>query len=157
MSIERFRDAQSSPADGFDAAHAELKSGGKRGHWIWYIFPQLDGLGSSPQARRFALSGAEAEEFLRDPELRSRLLAITATVAAQLGAGRSVPGLMGSEIDARKLVSSLTLFRQVAAALHDRDGLDEHDAVARAASDVLEIAAAQGYPPCAYTLQRLRE
>ncbi|HET7696302.1 MAG TPA: DUF1810 family protein [Vicinamibacterales bacterium] len=157
MSLDRFREAQNSAFAGFDTALDELRSGGKRSHWIWYVFPQLDGLGSSTYARTFALNGvAEAEEYLRDPELRRRLLGVTTVVAEQLRKGTAVDVLMGSDIDAKKLVSSLTLFRHVARSLPGRKGSDEYAALARAADDVLAVAAAQGYPPCAYTLGRLR-
>jgi uncharacterized protein (DUF1810 family) len=159
MSLERFRGAQDSPVDGFVDALEEIRSGGKRGHWIWYVFPQLEGLGTSAQARRFALAGEdEAAAYLHDPELRSRLLTITNAVLDAMRSGRapSLRALMGSEIDAVKVVSSLTLFRHVASALHARHRDDQYAAVARAADDVLAIAAAEGYPPCAYTLARVR-
>ena len=159
MSLQRFRDAQDSPVDGFVDALEEIRRGAKRGHWIWYVFPQLEGMGSSVQARRFALAGEdEAFAYLRDPELRSRLLTITNAVLDALRSGRapSLRALMGSEIDTLKIVSSLTLFRHVASALHARNHDDEDAAVARAAEDVLAIAAGEGYQPCAYTLMRLR-
>jgi len=157
--LERFREAQSSERAGFAAALAELRSGGKQGHWIWYVFPQIEGLGTSGMTQAFALDEDEAAEYLRDPELRSRLLTITEVVADQLRSGRvsSLPSLMGSDIDARKIVSSMTLFAHVARRLHDVEGLDAYAAVADVADDVLAIAAAQGYPPCAHTLRRLRQ
>jgi hypothetical protein len=62
---------------------------------------------------------------------------------------------MGSDLDARKLVSSLTLFGSVARALYEADGFEACRAMASAADEVLAFAAAQGYPPCAYTLRRL--
>ena len=107
----------------------------------------------------FALAGEEeAAEFLRDSELRARLLTISRAVAEQLRAGRtkSLRALMGSDIDARKLVSSLPLFGHVAKRLRDAEG-DEYSTIAAVADEVLAIAASQGYPPCAYTLQRLRQ
>ena len=158
--LERFRQAQNSQHAGYESALAELRSGGKRSHWIWYVFPQIDGLGTSGLSRRFAIDGAdEAAEFLRDAELRSRLLTITTTVAEQLRGGRatSLLTLMGSDTDARKLVSSLTLFAHVARQLHAVERLDAYAAIANLADDVLAMAAAQGYPPCAVTLRRLRE
>src|SRR5687768_1487688 len=100
--LERFRQAQMSPAVGFESALAELRHGAKHGHWIWYVFPQIDGLGMSGPSQAFALDGeVEAAEFLHDPELRSRLLTIAATVAEQVSTGRvaSLRALMGSEID----------------------------------------------------------
>ena len=157
--LERFRQAQNSSSAGFESALHELRSGGKRGHWIWYVFPQINGLGVSRLSQAFALDGEEeAAEFLRDPELRARLLTIASEVADQLRTGRtpSLRALMGSDVDARKVVSSLTLFGHVARTLHRVEGLDACEAIANVAEDVLALAAVQGYPPCAHTLRRLR-
>ena len=113
----------------------------------------------SGMTQRFALDGAEeAAEFLRDDELRSRLLTITGAVAEQLSSGRvaSLRTLMGSDIDAKKIVSSLTLFAYVARTLRDVEGIEAYATLARVADDVLDMAAAQGYPPCAITLRRIR-
>jgi uncharacterized protein (DUF1810 family) len=161
MTLERFRAAQNDPHAGFAAALDELRTGGKRGHWIWYVFPQIDGLGSSPQSQRFALHGeVETAAFLRDAELRSRYLTIASAVAEQLRAHptTSLRTLMGSEIDAVKLVSSLTLFRHVARTLHARDAVDndaDYAAIVRVADEILTRAAGEGYPACAHTLRRL--
>ena len=125
---------------------------------MWYVFPQLDGLGTSHLAQTFAIDGeTEAEEFLRADDLRSRLIAITQAVAEQLTGrpARSLRDLMGSDLDARKLVSSLTLFGNVARSLSEADGFEAFHAMASAADEVLAAAAAEGYPPCAYTLRRL--
>jgi uncharacterized protein (DUF1810 family) len=157
--LERFREAQNSSYVGFESALEELRTGGKRGHWIWYVFPQIDGLGTSGPSQMFALNGEEeAAEFLRDSELRSRLLTIANVVAEELGTGRakSLRALMGSDIDARKVVSSLTLFRYVAKKLHEVEGTDACGSIAKVADEVLAAAASQGYPPCSYTLRRLR-
>jgi uncharacterized protein (DUF1810 family) len=68
--LQRFKDAQDRPPSGFDAALAEMRAGAKRSHWIWYVFPQLAGLGSSAASLTYGLDGrAEAEEYLRDPVL----------------------------------------------------------------------------------------
>lgn len=157
--LEHFREAQNSRHAGFESALEELRTGGKRGHWIWYVFPQIEGLGTSAAARTFALSGEEeAAEFLRDAELRSRLLTITQAVAEELATGRtkSLRTLMGSDIDARKVVSSLTLFEQVARKLFEVEGLEACGPIAKVADEVLAVAASQGYPPCSFTLRRLR-
>ena len=148
--LDRFLDAQKAPHGGYADALAEIRSGRKRSHWIWYIFPQLAGLGRSPFAQAYAIDGrAEADAYLRHPVLRARLLEITQAVDDQLQGGVPLVSLMGSEIDALKLVSSLTLFRRVAAsATGDAD-------VASATSAVLARAEAQGYPPCAFTLAAL--
>jgi len=112
--LQRFHTAQANAAHGYAAALAEIRSSGKRSHWIWYIFPQLEGLGSSAEARRYALSGRlEASAYLEDPLLRARLLEITTAVAQKLERGWLLPKIMGSSIDVLKLISSLTLFEQL--------------------------------------------
>ena len=108
-------------------------------------------------AQTFAIDGDdEAVAFLRDSELRSRLLTITEAVAGQLRSGAALRTLMGSDVDARKVVSSLTLFGHVARRLSEAEGGDLYEAVAAVAAEVLNLAASQGYPPCSYTLGRLR-
>ena len=157
--VERFRRAQESADAGYEVALAELRAGRKRGHWIWYVFPQLAGLGLSPASQHFAIAdAAEAVEFLRDAELRSRLLAITAAVAERLRARQpaSLSALMGSEIDARKVVSSLTLFKNVAAQLFAAEHDTEYERLVKAADEVLSTASAEGYPPCEFTFRQLR-
>ena len=63
--LRRFRDAQAKPHAGFAAVLRELQAGRKTGHWIWYIFPQLAGLGQSPTAVYYGLAGAqEAADYL---------------------------------------------------------------------------------------------
>jgi uncharacterized protein (DUF1810 family) len=158
--LERFRAAQNAEHAGFAAALAELRSGRKQGHWIWYVFPQIEGLGMSGMTQAFAIAGAdEAAEYLRDAELRTRLLTITDAIATQLRGGRvaSLRALMGSDVDARKVVSSLTLFGHVARRLHHIEGTSAYGAVADAADEVVTMAAAEGYPPCTHTLRRLEE
>src|SRR5262245_15798116 len=102
--LDRFREGQASPRAGFACALAEIRSGRKCGHWIWYVFPQISGLGSSEFSRRFAIADeAEAEAFLRDPELRSRLLTMADALADQID-GDAAPSLrtvMNSEIDSQ--------------------------------------------------------
>lgn len=156
--LQRFKDAQDRPGSGFESALSEIRAGGKRGHWMWYVFPQLSGLGHSAASRTYGIEGiAEAEDYLRDPLLRSRLLTIATVVAEQVEQrGRhSLEWLMGSSIDATKLVSSLTLFGEVANQLHVAEGLDEYASIARVAKRILAVAAAEGYPPCQFTLSHL--
>jgi uncharacterized protein (DUF1810 family) len=154
--LARFKQAQARTPGGYEAALQEIESGQKRGHWIWYVFPQLTGLGHSPAAVEFGIHGAaEAAEYLRDAELRQRLLTITRAAAAQLAAGRPLRSLMGSHIDAVKLVSSMTLFEAIAARLQAEGGDDVYRRLAAAAREILAAAAAQGYPACAYTLDRI--
>src|SRR5574339_754624 len=146
--LDRFKTAQASPHAGFASALAEIRSGGKTGHWIWYVFPQIAGLGMSPASQAFGIGGEnEAAEYLRDAELRAHLLSITAAVAERLRAGDppSLELLMGSDIDARKVVSSLTLFRHVAQRLQAVEPRDEYESLVTIADEVLATAAALGY------------
>jgi uncharacterized protein (DUF1810 family) len=102
----------------------------------------------------------EAAAYLRDPLLGERLVTAAAAVRAHLsgGTGRSarLAGLMGSEIDALKLVSSMTLFAHVARTLHAADARPPFAAMAGHAEAILTAAAAQGYARCAYTEAQLR-
>jgi uncharacterized protein (DUF1810 family) len=156
--IQRFKDAQDRHISGYESALSEIRAGGKRSHWIWYVFPQLAGLGQSAMAQEYGLDGvAEAEDFLRDPVLRSRLLTIATVAAEHLNRpGASLERLMASSIDAAKLVSSMTLFGAVAKRLHAAEGLDEYASMAQVAGQILTAAEAEGYPPCRFTLRFLR-
>lgn len=156
--LERFRRAQDQPHAGYADALREMQAGAKRSHWAWYILPQLSGLGTSDMARTYGVRGvAEAEAYLRDPVLRGRLLTIAEAIAAQVVDPASTPlsSLMGSEIDARKLVSSLTLFEHVARTMDAGQEADEIRAVGNVAARVLDAAAAQGYERCAVTRAHL--
>ena len=96
--------------DVFDAALAELNAGRKRGHWMWFVFPQIAGLGSSEMARRFALSGeAEARAFAKHPILGDRL--DQATEAMLDWAGTMAAEEILGPVDAMKFRSSMTLFK----------------------------------------------
>lgn len=95
-----------------DRALAEVRAGRKRSHWMWYIYPQYAGLGSSSMAQRYAIrSRAEAEAYLRHPVLGPRLIACCA--AALAVEGRSAHDIFGSPDDL-KLRSCATLFARVA-------------------------------------------
>src|SRR6476661_10725524 len=94
--LERFVEAQEHV---YDAVLGELRSGRKRTHWIWYVFPQLRGLGHSPAAEFYGLNGVtEAEQYLHDARLRANLLLAASTVKEQLEAGVSLDELMGARI-----------------------------------------------------------
>jgi uncharacterized protein (DUF1810 family) len=154
--LQRFKDAQDQRVSGFESALAEIREGGKRSHWIWYVFPQLSGMGSSAAALIYGLDGvAEAEDYLRDPLLRSRLSTIASAAVGQLDRRVTLLQLMGSSIDATKLVSSMTLFEHIAQRLHAVEDLDEYASLSAAAKKILERAAAEGYPPCQFTLNAL--
>jgi uncharacterized protein (DUF1810 family)/ankyrin repeat protein len=107
--LERFVGPQSAI---YDQVLTELRQGRKQTHWIWFVFPQLAGLGSSPTAQHFAISGAEeARAYLRHPVLGPRLRECTATVNAV--EGRSVDQIFGAP-DNLKFRSSVTLFASLA-------------------------------------------
>lgn len=91
---------------------AELRAGLKTSHWIWFIFPQLAGLGYSPMAQRFAISGREeAVSYLQHPVLGPRLAECTRLVNSHTG--RDIVDVLG-DIDAIKFRSSMTLFAMIA-------------------------------------------
>ena len=103
--LQRFRDAQERV---YPAVLGEIQAGDKRSHWMWFIFPQVAGLGSSPTAQHYAISGREeARTYLDDPVLGARLLECTQAV---LRHDRQMFGYP----DDLKLRSSMTLFAQVA-------------------------------------------
>lgn len=105
--LARFRTAQDSH-DAYAHALSELRGGRKTSHWMWFVFPQLDGLGRSSTARYFAIGSLQdAVAYLADPVLGPRLRE-AAEVAADAPAS-SVQALLG-EVDATKLRSSMTLF-----------------------------------------------
>jgi uncharacterized protein (DUF1810 family) len=107
--LQRFVAAQDQV---FAQVRAELADGRKRTHWMWYVFPQIAGLGMSAMSRRYALSGrGEAAAYLDHPLLGPRLLDCTALVNA--AAGRDAAGIFG-DVDARKFQSCMTLFAAVA-------------------------------------------
>ncbi|HEU4690569.1 MAG TPA: DUF1810 family protein [Vicinamibacterales bacterium] len=157
--LQRFKDAQDQAVAGFESALSEMRSGAKRSHWIWYVFPQLSGLGQSAAALTYGLRDiSEAREYLCDSLLRARLLLIASAVAEQIGPERktSLPRLMGSTIDVTKLVSSMTLFGSLAKQLHAEEGGDEYAAIARVADEILSVAKTAGYSPCQFTLDQLQ-
>ncbi|EHA58115.1 calpastatin [Pyricularia oryzae 70-15] len=100
-----------------------MRAGAKRSHWIWYIFPQLTGVASSPTTTcvRYAVrSLAEAVEYLRHPVLGVRLREIVEVVAAS--ATSTAASLMGNAVDALKLKSCMTLFRRAEEVLYAERG-----------------------------------
>jgi uncharacterized protein (DUF1810 family) len=105
--LERFVAAQ---ADRHDAILRELRGGRKTGHWMWFVFPQLAGLGRSDTARFYAIGSLEeARAYLGHPVLGPRL---RECAAALLGVrGRTADEILGA-VDARKLRSSMTLFHR---------------------------------------------
>lgn len=97
-------------ADSCEAALSEIRRGAKRSHWMWYIFPQMVGLGSSPMAQLYAIGSLdEARAYLTHPVLGRRLR--TCVEALQDLTEVTADDVFG-EVDAMKLQSSLTLFRE---------------------------------------------
>ena len=108
--LDRFVEAQ---RDSYAAALAELRAGAKCSHWMWFVFPQIAGLGRSETARFYAIRDlAEARAYLAHPLLGSRLLEVTEAMLAQAGA-ETAEAVLGP-IDALKLASSMTLFEVAA-------------------------------------------
>ena len=107
--LRRFIDAQ---AHTYDQALAELRAGEKRTHWMWFVFPQIAGLGHSGMAQRFAISGLdEARAYVAHPTLGRRLVeSARALTDLDTADANSVLG----PVDAQKLRSSMTLFARAA-------------------------------------------
>jgi uncharacterized protein (DUF1810 family) len=111
IDLRRFVAAQE---DAYDLALRELRAGRKRSHWMWFIFPQFAGLGSSTMAQRFAIgSVAEAEAYLAHPVLGPRLVKCCEAVLGVVG--RTAYEIMGTPDDL-KLRSCATLFAHLAPA-----------------------------------------
>jgi uncharacterized protein (DUF1810 family) len=106
--LDRFVAAQDAGGT-YQRALAELRAGRKTSHWMWFIFPQVAGLGFSHMAQRYAISGlAEARAYLAHPVLGPRLRDCAAAVA-EAGDGATAEGILGP-VDGLKLRSSMTLF-----------------------------------------------
>ncbi len=145
--LRRFVDAY---RDDFDRALSEIEAGCKQSHWMWYIFPQVGGLGASAMSRRYAIGDPEeAEAFLLHPDLGARYCRIVDAVWQQVVERQvSIHSLFGSPDDA-KLVSSLTLFAGIASTLDSPS-----PALAtflERADQILEAAYEQGLARCTTT------
>jgi len=111
MDLQRFVDAQDSGGV-YDEAVRELRGGRKRSHWMWFVFPQLEGLGRSAMAQRYALAGLpHARAYLAHPVLGPRLRECSAVLAGLPGS--DAVAVLGA-VDAQKLHSSMTLFARAA-------------------------------------------
>jgi uncharacterized protein (DUF1810 family) len=128
--------------DTYDTALAELTEGRKQTHWMWFIFPQLKVLGRSATAKHFGIEDlSEARAYLADPDLGPGLIAVARAVLSH--PDRSAAQIMG-QVDALKLRSSATLFREAA-----------QDAQTRAVFEAILTTFYEGQP-CAATLAHLR-
>src|SRR5207237_2349067 len=109
--LQRFVTAQDSGGT-YERAAAELRAGRKASHWMWFVFPQIAGLGYSPTARAYAITSlAEARAYLAHPVLGARLTECAGVLAGLRS--RTAEQVFG-EVDALKLFSSMTLFRHAA-------------------------------------------
>jgi uncharacterized protein (DUF1810 family) len=109
--LERFVEAQNSGGT-YGQALSELQLGNKSSHWMWFIFPQIAGLGSSPASVKYAITSlAEAQAYLKHDVLGPRLLECSTAMATHTG--RTAVDILGG-IDAKKLHSSMTLFLRAA-------------------------------------------
>jgi uncharacterized protein (DUF1810 family) len=110
--LDRFVAAQDADRT-YERALSELRDGRKRTHWMWFVFPQIAGLGQSATSQRYAISSfQEARAYLQHPVLGPRLLECARIIAATSG-GSSAEQILGG-IDAKKLHSSITLFAEAA-------------------------------------------
>ena len=143
--LQRFVDAQH---NSFERALSEIEAGGKSSHWMWYVFPQIVGLGQSTTSLQYAIGSVEeAQAFLAHPVLGERYLQIVHGVWDQVvQRGLTVHDLFGSPDDT-KLVSSLTLFCGAARRLESDDDASFIDE----ANEILKAAYAQGLARCTTT------
>jgi uncharacterized protein (DUF1810 family) len=111
FNLNRFVTAQDD-ADTFAAATAELRSGRKVSHWMWFVFPQLAGLGMSPASQYYAISSLAEARAYRAHEVLGERLAECGRILAGLQ-GRTAESIFGP-LDAQKLRSSMTLFLRAA-------------------------------------------
>lgn len=149
-------DAQSGEHDGrlptFEDALQELTAGRKVSHWIWYVFPQIL-LGSSQMARRYAVPGRSAvTQMLDDEVLGANYRVATDAVAAHVldnrgdkPAWEALVDLMGSPLDAKKFVSSITLFGEISRIAGQHPDIAER----------LDRFVAAGIRPCGSTLDAI--
>lgn len=109
--LERFVEAQSRV---IEQVRAELRAGAKRGHWMWFVFPQLKGLGFSETSRFYGIgSREEAAAYLKHTVLGPRLVECTRLVLGVKGRPNLATEQIFGEVDALKFRSSMTLFAEV--------------------------------------------
>lgn len=136
-SLERFIAAQQ-PV--FRQVRAELRDGVKQSHWMWFIFPQIAGLGESEKSRRYAIRGiAEAWTYVAHPILGPRLAECTDAMLGWAGR-RSAASILGS-VDAMKFQSSMTLFEAAGGTSRFGEALDRFYAGERDGNTLTILAA----------------
>ena len=134
LTLERFRQAHE---ESYETALAEIRSGRKRSHWIWYIFPQIQGLGHSAVAQYYAIqSAAEAKAYWNDPVLSAHLVEISSELLKQDGAVEAIMGYpdnlkLRSCMTLFYLISGDSIFRQVLDKFYDGSMDDETEKILR--------------------------
>jgi uncharacterized protein (DUF1810 family) len=143
--LARFVAAQDSSGT-YRAALAEIRVGRKTGHWMWFVFPQIAGLGRSPVAQRYAISGlAEARAYLAHPVLGLRLRECAAALLDV--EDRTALQIFGG-IDEMKLRSSMTLFATATASEHRRRvGAEERSELSQDSAEQSDTATADPDEP----------
>lgn len=107
--LNRFLDAQNASYDGYEQALEEIRRGRKVSHWIWYIFPQIKGLGHSGMSGYYGIENLEeAKQYLQNPLLQKRLIEISEALLEQEGRIEEIVGY----VDALKVRSCMTLFQE---------------------------------------------
>lgn len=136
----------------FERALLELKDGKKKSHWIWFIFPQLDGLGRSAMAKQFALECPEdAVDFLEHPVLGAHYLEAVSALAKQSQSGTQPLRDIFGALDRLKVCSSLTLFEWASTQTSD----PKRVVLTRLCQDIFRRC--PDAKRCAFTLQKLTE
>ena len=137
----------------FAEALQELEQDRKRGHWMWFIFPQWIGLGKTGVSGRFGVKKVDdAMAFLQHDTLRANYRAVVVATRTHLEHGTHLNRIFGSPSpDDRKFVSSLTLMK------HANERLAIDDGLGNEIDSVLELVDGQGFAPCARTLRWLSE
>ena len=169
VDVGRFVAAQRED-DTIATALRELRAGRKRSHWVWFVLPNVAGLGSSGTAKEFAIaSREEAEAFVANAELRSNLVAAVEAVGKWARKGKpKLDVVMGSAVDTRKLVSCCVLFETVARQRQQQQqrrrvggGADveeqQYAALVEACRVVLDAAEEQGWGTCTFTRAKMVE
>lgn len=154
--LQRFLDAQAhGDPDPYSAALDELVAGKKKTHWIWYVFPQLRGLGSSSHAEFYGIADKEeAIAYLQDPILAERYRACLDVIMRHLRQGQRLEAILGP-VDALKTISSVTLFRHL---LQAEPALTQTGPATflPLMDDFFELLSRDGNQPCERTLHALR-
>jgi len=137
----------------FDIALDEIRAGKKQSHWMWFIFPQIKGLGRSRTAQKYGISDLlEADALLRHPTLGQNYYAIVETTWVALVQNNLDVVQMFGRVDARKLLSSLTLFEWAAAHLDSRYGPLP---LSQMCAEIFEVH--ERHKRCPYTLRFIAE